>query len=128
MCWPFTGAHRLTRCGVQPNELGVLAEAAAGEVDGGQVFLDGGACGLERALVRDDHRGGGAERAPRRARRAHEPPDVAAGGAGAGAGAGGAAGACGCGAGAGALWAGALGAAGDVGGALDGATADVAAA
>src|SRR5437868_3815411 len=46
--------HAAACAGVQPRELGVLAEAAAGEVDRGELRLDGGACrrkpvGLGRA-------------------------------------------------------------------------------
>ena len=75
-------------CRVDPRQLGVLAEPAAGRVDLRELGLDRGARVVMRAGAEDHHCRGGPERPPARACRgvAHDPPDTCGSGTGAGAG------------------------------------------
>ena len=74
---PRPGADRTAGTGVEAGELGIGAEAAAGEVDGGKLRLDRAAGRRQRVRVGDDEARLGAERGPARDA-AHDPPDVSA--------------------------------------------------
>src|SRR5262249_30184 len=72
------GQERAAGGAVQRLELGVVAEAAAGQVDRVDLGLNGVDRLAQRGRVGDDQVGGGAERPPGRGGRAHEePPEVA---------------------------------------------------
>ena len=70
--------ERLPARAVERSQLGVVPEAAAGEVDRGQLVLDRGDGRVERGRIGDADLGGRAERVerPGRDRHAHDPPDV----------------------------------------------------
>jgi hypothetical protein len=65
--------------GVEGGQLGVVAEAAAGEVDQRELALDRELRGDQRGRIGDDELGRRAERAPACEGGAHDPPDVTVG-------------------------------------------------